>query len=144
MLLIRVRERFQIRAVEWVAALITIGMGFWMLIWPSVFDRIGLSGFADLMHPALWMTAAIGIGVARIAALLLNGHWPLLSAPIRMTGAVAGSSFFAAVAAGFAMRSDLDSPAIGIVVFLILAVADLYSATRAAIDTAHAQAGGHA
>lgn len=138
MLLVRVRERFHVRLFEWTASVLIIGLGLWMLAWPVVFERIGLAGFAELMHPILWQVAAIGIGAARIAALVLNGHRPRWSAPVRMAGALAGACFFAALATGFAMRSSFEDPSIGILTFLILALADLYSAARAAMDTAAA------
>lgn len=140
-MLVRIRQRFHIRAVEWLASTAMIALGLYLLVWPYAFLRAGLSGFAMLAPQYVWTLACVAIGLLRIGALILNGHRPQISAPVRCVGAILGVGLFASVAVAYALATDQYAPPMAALFAVMFTLADLYSAARSGFDSTHALAG---
>lgn len=135
MLLVRIKERLPLRIAEWLAALAMIGIGLYLVVWPGAFTRAGLSGFAAIAPVGTWIAASLILGALRIFALVLNGHMPHVSAPIRMVGAILGVGLFASVAAGYALAQTENGPPLGVIFALAFVAGDLFSSARTAWET---------
>lgn len=128
--LTRVRDKLPIRAVEWLLSIMILTIGVVMLFGKDMFNRSGMSGFTQLMPALYWSTITVLIGGSRVAALLVNGHRPKLSSPLRALGAVLGVSIFAA----FSAATSLEGGLLGPTVFIVLMFGDMYSSVRAGRD----------
>ena len=110
MIYLRFREKIPLRIAEWLGGLAMILIGLYLVIWPTAFDRAGLSGFAAIAPVGVWVGASLILGAARVGALVLNGHKPEVSAPIRCFVAGMGVGLFSSIAAGYAMASNEHGP----------------------------------
>jgi hypothetical protein len=131
---VRIRERVPLRAPEWLAALATIGIGLYLVSFPLAFARAGLEGFSSIAPVGIWVAASLILGAARIGALVLNGHKPTLSAPVRCVVAICGIALFSSIAAGYAMAWNELGPPLGIVFALAFTAADIFNTGRSALD----------
>jgi hypothetical protein len=113
-------------------------IGLYLVIWPTAFTRTGLSGFASIAPVGVWVGASLFLGAARVGALVLNGHQPRVSAPIRCFVAVTGVGLFSSVGAGYAMATNEHGPPLGMVLALVLMAGDIFNAARSAVDTYNA------
>ncbi len=138
MILLRVREKVPLRIAEWLCGLAMILIGLYLVIWPSAFSRAGLSGFAAISPVGNWVAASLILGAARIGALVLNGHRPTISAPVRCVVAVLGVGLFSSIAAGYAMATNEHGPPMAILLALPLMVGDIFNSARAGMDTYNA------
>ncbi len=138
MILLRVREKIPLRITEWLCGITMIMIGLYLVVWPTAFERAGLSGFASIAPLGTWVGASLILGAARVGALVLNGHRPTVSAPIRCAVAVAGVGLFSSIAAGFAMATNEHGPPLGIILALALMIGDLFNSARAGVDTYNA------
>jgi hypothetical protein len=138
MIFLRMRERIPLRIAEWLGGLAMILIGLYLVIWPTAFERAGLAGFAAIAPVGIWVAASLILGASRAGALVLNGHKPEVSAPIRCGVAVMGVGLFSSIAAGFAMATNAHGPPMGMIFALVLMAGDLFNSARAGMDTYHA------
>lgn len=113
-------------------------IGLYLVIWPTAFERAGLSGFAAIAPVGVWVGASLVLGAARVGALVLNGHKPEVSAPIRCLVAVMGVGLFSSIAAGYALATNEHGPPMAMVLALVLMVGDLFNTIRSAMDSTNA------
>lgn len=138
MIFLRIRERIPLRIAEWLGGLAMIGIGLYLVIWPTAFARYGLSGFASIAPVGVWVGASLILGAARVGALFLNGHKAEVSAPIRCFVAMMGVGLFSSIAAGYAMATNEHGPPLAMIFALVFTASDLFNSARAGMDTYHA------
>lgn len=138
MIFLRVREKIPLRIAEWLGGLAMVGIGLYLVIWPTAFDRAGLSGFKAIAPVGVWVGASLILGAARVGALVLNGHRPSISAPIRCFVAMMGVALFSSIAAGYAMATTLHGPPLAMIFALVLMAGDIFNTIRSAMDSTHA------
>lgn len=138
MILLRFREKIPLRIAEWLGGLIMIAIGLYLVIWPTAFARAGLSGFAAIAPVGTWVAASLILGAARVGALVLNGHKPEVSAPIRCFVAMMGVGLFSSIAAGYAMATNAHGPPMALLFALVFMAGDLFNSARAGMDTYNA------
>lgn len=126
----RVKDKLPIRAVEWLLSMMILIIGVVMLTGSDMFNRSGMEGFTKIMPAFCWSILAIAIGGSRVAALLINGHNPRVSSPLRAVGALLGVAMFAA----FSTAMLMESVTLGTTVFTVLMFGDFYSSIRAGRD----------
>ena len=138
MILLRFREKIPLRIAEWLGGLAMILIGLYLVIWPTAFERAGLSGFAAIAPVGVWVGASLMLGAARVGALVLNGHKPEVSAPIRCFVAVLGVGLFSSIAAGYSLAANEHGPPMAMVLALVLMAGDIFNTIRSAMDSTHA------
>ena len=138
MILLRFREKIPLRIAEWLGGIAMILIGLYLVIWPTAFARAGLSGFAAIAPVGIWVGASLILGAARVGALVLNGHKPEVSAPIRCFVAMMGVGLFSSIAAGYALATTENGPPMAMVFALVLMMGDLFNTIRSAMDSTHA------
>jgi hypothetical protein len=138
MIFLRIRERIPLRIAEWLGGVAMIMIGLYLVIWPTAFERVGLSGFSAIAPVGVWVGASLVLGAARVGALVLNGHKPEVSAPIRCFVAVAGVALFSSIAAGYAMASNEHGPPMAMIFAIVLMAGDLFNTIRSAMDSTYA------
>jgi hypothetical protein len=138
MIFLRMRERIPLRIAEWLGGLAMIMIGLYLVIWPTAFERAGLAGFAAIAPVGVWVGASLVLGAARVGALVLNGHKPEISAPIRCFVAMMGVALFSSIAAGYAMASNAHGPPMAMIFALVLMAGDIFNTIRSAMDSTHA------
>jgi hypothetical protein len=138
MILLRFREKIPLRIAEWLGGLAMIGIGLYLVIWPTAFDRAGLSGFAAIAPVGVWVGASLVLGAARVGALVLNGHKPEVSAPIRCLVAVMGVGLFSSIAAGYSLAANEHGPPMAMVLALVFMAGDIFNTIRSAMDSTNA------
>jgi hypothetical protein len=132
---LRFREKIPLRIAEWLGGIAMILIGLYLVIWPTAFERAGLSGFSVIAPVGWWVAASLILGASRIGALWLNGHKPEVSAPIRCVVAIAGVGLFSSIAAGYAMATNQYGPPMAMILALVLMAGDLFNSARAGMDT---------
>ena len=137
-ILLRYRENIPLRIAEWLGGLAMILIGLYLVIWPTAFERAGLSGFAAIAPVGVWVGASLILGAARVGALVLNGHKPEVSAPIRCLVAMMGVGLFSSIAAGYALATNEHGPPMAMLLALVLMIGDLFNTIRSAMDSTHA------
>lgn len=135
---LRFREKIPLRIAEWLGGLAMIMIGLYLVVWPHAFERAGLSGFAAIAPVGVWVAASLILGAARVGALVLNGHKPEVSAPIRCFVAVMGVGLFSSIAAGYSMATTAHGPPMAMVFALVLMAGDIFNTIRSAMDSTHA------
>lgn len=138
MIFLRIRERIPLRIAEWLGGVAMIMIGLYLVIWPTAFERVGLSGFAAIAPVGVWVGASLILGAARVGALVLNGHRPTVSAPIRCGVAILGIGLFSSIAAGYAMATTSQGPPLAMIFALVLMAGDVFNSARAGMDSYHA------
>lgn len=138
MIYLRFREKIPLRIAEWLGGLAMVLIGLYLVIWPTAFSRTGLSGFASIAPIGVWIGASLFLGAARAGALVLNGHKPEVSAPIRCVVAVMGVGLFSSIAAGYAMATNEHGPPLGMLLALVLMAGDIFNSARAGMDSYNA------
>lgn len=138
MIYLRFREKIPLRIAEWLGGLAMILIGLYLVIWPTAFERAGLSGFAAIAPVGVWVAASLILGTARVGALVLNGHKPEVSAPIRCTVAVMGVGLFSSIAAGYSLATNHHGPPMAMVLALVLMAGDIFNTIRSAMDSTNA------
>ena len=134
MIFLRIREKMPLRIAEWLGGVAMILIGLYLVIWPTAFERAGLSGFAAIAPAGVWVGTSLVLGAARVGALVLNGHRPEVSAPIRCLVAIMGVGLFSSIAAGYALATTANGPPLAMVFALVLMAGDMFNAARAGMD----------
>lgn len=135
MIFLRVREKLPLRIAEWLCGVVMILIGLYLVIWPLAFERAGLAGFAAIAPVGTWVGASLILGAARVGALVLNGHRPTVSAPIRCAVAIMGVGLFSSIAAGYSMATTAQGPPLAMIFALVLMAGDMFNAARAGMDS---------
>lgn len=138
MIFLRIRERIPLRIAEWLGGVAMILIGLYLVIWPTAFERVGLSGFSAIAPVGVWVGASLVLGAARVGALFLNGHKPEVSAPIRCFVACMGVALFSSIAAGYAMATNEHGPPMAMIFAIVLMAGDLFNTIRSAMDSTNA------
>lgn len=131
------------RALEWATSAVLLGFAVALALPGNTLDASqSYSGFTQMGLDEAAMVLCLSIvAMMRMTGLWINGAWkrsPLL----RMIGAILGAGFFLSLAAVFAVPYALGAaPAIntGVTSYLVLGLADLLAAHRAAADVGHSQ-----
>lgn len=97
--LLRIRQRFRMRALEWEHAIMTVLWGLIVLGNPAQFSAPGFAAFAS--GPVVWGWGVTIAGVVRIGALCINGYMARPTALMRVLAGVSGILLFAAISLGF-------------------------------------------
>lgn len=136
MMWVRVRRNVPLRIAEWLGGIMMVLVGLYLVIWPASFQRAGLSGFAAIAPASVWVGASLVLGAARIGALVLNGHKPVVSAPIRCLVAIMGVGLFSSIAAGYSMAQlNPQGPPLAVLFALVFMVGDVFNAARSGLDS---------
>lgn len=138
MIYLRFREKIPLRIAEWLGGICMLLIGLYLVIWPTAFSRAGLSGFSAIAPVGVWVGASLCLGACRVGALVLNGHKPEVSAPIRCFVAVMGVGLFSSIAAGYAMATNEHGPPLGTIMALVLMAGDIFNSARAGMDSYNA------
>lgn len=127
----------QDRMFEWAMAFILVGLGVHLAIWPQA---IVSSAFRYLYFivgaDSLGMFYLV-VGLARIAALITNGHSRIYGPIVRMVGAAWGAAIWLQMDVSLIKlitEQEQSVPSPGIPVYFILAVFEILSVYRAAAD----------
>lgn len=127
----------RLRLPEWAAALIIFGIGFMSLMFPQIFLRASLAEFRAVSE--LWTNLCLIVGTLRIAALLVNGHWPGGTPKLRFVGSVAGSIIFGCLA-GNLLKTGIGDPQTigwGIFTYFVLMTLEIFNSFFSASDVAN-------
>lgn len=137
MVIVEMKKHFQLRAIEWWSAAVMAGWGFWVLAFPTIFElNPAMTGLAAIMPQQVWGLVALGAGIIRLGALLINGMW-YRTPTIRWSCSMLSVLIWFIMASVF-FRSSV--PNTGVIIYGGLMIADMYSAFRAASDFVEAEA----
>jgi len=130
------------RLFEWSVSAMLIGIALTIMLSPHaiafgdfyIVARIGLGA-----KPQTFVLFFLLVGVARVAALYANGHWPIYGPRCRAAGALAGALIWSQMLAALCWWStQLDYVSMGIPlgvpVYACLTAGELLSCYRAASD----------
>lgn len=130
-MLISLHEHFPVRITDWLLSAILLSWGLALFaVDPQVWALPTFSGLSVFASQSTWAVVAAGIGLARIAALFINGAVQR-SPHARGIGAFVTIFIWLQLSLGV-FYSDLVGP--GIAVFPWLAFADMFNVYRAAKD----------
>jgi hypothetical protein len=121
---------FRVRALEWLLAGVMIT---WAVILAQPDNSFANPSFATIARVANEETVALAcliIGLARLAALYVNGAW-VPSPWVRLICALISAVFWLQIALGMAAT---DTATTGLAVYPWFVLCDLYSVWRAARD----------
>lgn len=129
---------FRLRLAEWINALVIFLMGMTMWVFPESFNR-GPSLALFAANADFWTMACLGVGVIRLMALYINGHWGGGTPLIRMLGSIAGAAMFGAFIGNFIGTSTSTSVSWAIAVYSGMLLGELFSGYFSAIDVFNAK-----
>lgn len=124
-------SHFRLRATEWGALATLANFGAFLHNHPMLLDQPGYSCMARLASPGEWATLGITVGIAHLAALIVNGSVPSIRwTPIaRAACSALGALFWLQLALGslvFAGAETVFAP--------MLVVLNLYNCVNAATE----------
>lgn len=129
------------RALDWACAAMILQWGVTLLFPGNTLQSSPAYGFLlEITGESTWASIFLAIGILRVAALLINGHWkegsPVLRGMAAIMGAMVWSLFLAGSVDVSIARGVLS---VGVGVNLVLLGADIFSAARAGADTIRAR-----
>ena len=127
----RTRYTFRERAPEWILSFGLILWGIFVLAIPTLFDSGTYKVLLSVMSQEAWGWAPIIIGLFRLMALAINGHWKN-STHLRALGAVGGVTIWASLCLVSLM--NLNERGTGVSTFGMLMVFDFLALWWAAGD----------
>jgi hypothetical protein len=132
-----IRQHFQIRLSEWLMVAPYFGLAWGMYVQPDMFDIsasfIYLAQWAD---EATWGTLLFFCGIARLAALVVNGSFDRFkySPHIRMAASLLGALFWSQFSLGFLQSYIAGIGAFSAVIaygtFTVFELANFYRSSR--------------
>lgn len=124
---------FENRLFELATTLMMLGIGVFVLMWPRSIEAGSFRYLLTVISAQAIVGIYVVIGIARIAALIANGHWQFYGPIIRAGGALVGAVVWAQMAAALVMLLQFSGspPSIGIPVYSTLAFFELISMYRA-------------
>lgn len=128
------------RLLETAMAVSMIGVGATFHFSPDSLSTSSMHYLLAVMPSGWWAAVAIIAGVARIVALMLNGHWMPQGAYTRAIGAAVGSIFWAQWA-GSLLQLHLDGRPLspGVIPYAVLAAFESVSFFVALSGAKHAR-----
>lgn len=127
-------NHLQTRFAEWQNGLIMLGWGGFVLLHPGLFadprTSIYWQGMLQMASQPSWGILAFSTGFVRLAALYINGRHHR-TPTVRLIASFFSAFVLCQMCLGLA-KSGL--PAVNLVLYPILLLADLYSAYRASAD----------
>lgn len=127
-------QHFQVRFSEWFGATCLFAWGVYLTLHPEMMTNPKngevFHGMLDIMPQPSWGLAGTIVGMARLAALYVNGHHTR-TPTIRLATSFVSALVWTQVLVGF-YKSGFANP--GIVLYTCLIAADIYSAFRASGD----------
>ena len=130
-----IRAHLEGRLFEWVMATSMILLAVQTFVWPGTLNASAFFLLTTLMPTSLIGLFLLVFGLARFAALVVNGRSHVYGPRVRAIGALAGAVLWAqfeiALIASFTVKRP---PSPGIPVWFNFTLAELYSAYRAASD----------
>lgn len=129
----RLLRHFEDRIFELATTLMMLGLALLIAIWPA---SIGASAFRYMllvMSPGSVAGVFLVLGVARIAALIANGHWPIYGPFVRAIGALFGAFMWLQMDLALfnLITNDGAPPLPDIIVYFVLFAFELVSMYRA-------------
>lgn len=133
---------FESRLFELATTIMMLGIAGFLMIWPNSIESGSFRYVLTVVSATTIVGIYMAIGLARIAALIANGHWEFWGPIIRAIGAFVGAVVWAQMAAAlFMLIAEVGTPpSIGIPVYAVLALFELISMYRALARGHH---GGH-
>lgn len=138
-------RHFEKRIFELATALMMFGQGMLILSFPDAIEASAYRYITLVMTGWVCCALFLTLGVARIIALALNGHWHPYGAYIRAIGASLGAIMWsqmdaALISATWAFR---ETPSPGIPVYFMLAIFEVISMYRALAGAARKNGNAH-
>lgn len=124
------------RFVEWTMAMAFLLLGLQTAVWPDSIERSAFALILNVLSPTVIGCISLFAGVARIAALYMNGRLPYYGPMIRAIGAGVGFCVMVSMAFALGLQTiNVDRPpSPGVPFYLAWAFAEWLSAVRAASD----------
>ncbi|BCP53765.1 hypothetical protein K32_23820 [Kaistia sp. 32K] len=134
-----VASHFKARFGEWISALILLNWGLVLSCLGPIFDRPAMAWLAEIGGQQQWGVACYSIGLARTLALVLNGTfagtpWSRFSPHVRALMSVLSCLVWTSVSLSVLSQSDISQIGIGLAVYPVLALTDLFSCACASLD----------
>lgn len=130
-MLVSLHDHFRVRVTDWLLSAILVSWGFTLFaVDPSVWALPTFDGLSSIASQATWATVALGIGLARLSALFVNGA-VRRSPHARLIGAFLSVFIWLQLSYGM-IYSSVVGP--GVAIFPWLAFADIFNVYRAAMD----------
>lgn len=129
MIILRFHKTFQLRVTEWGLATILFNIGVLTIGNPG-FLRESNPGMLRFSSEAAWGTTCLLLALIRLVALAINGAWrptPHIRALTSACGMVVWLSLSFGLANG-------DKPSLGLAVYPIFVLLDIYNVYRASSD----------
>lgn len=127
---------FNDRGLEWFSAFVMLSWGVTLALPGDTLSGPSYAAFGRFgMTEEAWAGVFSAVGLARLVALYINGHWPK-SPHIRMLGSLFGAISWGQVAYLLTLSTYFTTgiAATGTAVYSLLALADLFGIARAAFD----------
>lgn len=130
-LYIRLKHRFGPRLTEWLVACQTAMFGFVLLLPGKIFDGEAWAVFRNLISEDAMGVLMVGLGLGRLAGLIVNGTRPRVTPWIRVISAGIGWIIFTGLSFGFAMSGHVST---WIAIYPMIALVECVNIYRAAFD----------
>lgn len=131
------RRYVENRLFEWTMSLSMVLLSVEIFLWPRTLDASAFYWLVQVMPSGAVGIFLFCVGVARLAALFVNGRSMMYGPRVRAVGALAGAVMWAQFALALLMpfvMSEKAIPSPGIPFWFLFTFAELYSAYRAAGD----------
>lgn len=124
---------FENRLFELAMTVAMLCISLWVVIWPGSIEAGSFRYLLRVMPGWAVISIYAVLGVARIAALIANGHWQFYGPLVRAIGALLAAFVWAQMSAALFISSEVTgrAPSIGIPVYGTLALFELISMYRA-------------
>lgn len=129
--IVRLQKTFPLRVTEWALALILFNWGVILSLHPGAFwARPYFSNLQAIAPQGWWAAVCLGLGIARLAALAVNGAW--MPTPfIRAVTAFLTCWIWMQISFGLS-RNEL--PSLGLATYPVFLLLDVYNVYRASAD----------
>lgn len=126
----------QNRLLEWCCCCIMIGIALCLYLSPRTLEAGSFRFMAQAgFTPTGTLQLMLICGLARMAALWLNGNWQPYGAWCRATGSVVGAVIWFQMAVALLLLSQITGTlSLGTPTYFVLTVGEILSCYRAAID----------
>lgn len=129
------------RASEWALSAIIAGWGVILSLSNGLFEKPSYVALARIADQADWASLCAFAGIARIAALTINGTfantwWSHYSPHVRASMAFIACFYWLTISLSVAGSDQLST---GLAVYPVLLFLDAYNVIRASIDARHSE-----
>jgi hypothetical protein len=131
-MLVSLHDHFRIRVMDWLLSAILLSVGITILFLdPAVWALPVYDGLSRIAPQHVWAAVAIGLALARLLALFVNGA-VRRSPELRCAGAFL--AIFIWVQLSLGLMLTIETTGLAVAVFPWLAFADMFNVYRAAGD----------